>query len=629
MAKWSNPIPAADAEPRVLRQIFSSIEKWSDTVGTGSGATGPAGPTGPAGAVGATGPAGPTGAASTVAGPTGPQGLTGADGPTGPQGVSGNISYRYSTTTTNADPGSGYFRLNSTTSSAVTRIYISNLDLNGLSQTGWFDVFDDSTSTIKGYIQLVSSQGFRTYYVNGTVTANTGYYSIPVTWVNSGGVHFNNAVHYIVFTRTGDMGAVGPTGAIGPQGPAGPMGAAGTNGTNGTNGATGPTGATGNTGAGYNVTVTGTYSIPTGTPFTRTLSITLSSGAIDHAYQVGNRVKVYGSGTLSYFAGQISARTSSSLTILVDDEGGGGTFSSWLLTLVGETGPIGFTGLTGATGAVGPTGPQGPIGLTGATGAASTVAGPTGAQGPTGPTGPQGVAGTNGTNGTNGAAATIAVGTTTTGAAGSSASVTNSGTSSAATFNFTIPQGVAGANGTGLIVCTSSTRPSSPSVGQMIYETDTGNQLVYYGATTGWRQPWNMPWGVIDSRNDTTVRSTTNGLSTTEITTVMRTTGTYIANRWLRATLIMTINSPANGGLIEIRRGSGTVLEGRIWQNSMASFEQIGSSIDFVSTAGAVYSPYWYPITNGQTLINYNNLAGLSGRFVIQDMGPAGTRPSP
>ena len=51
---------------------------------------------------------------------------------------------------------------------------------------------------------------------------------------------------------------------------------------------------------------------------------------------------------------------------------------------------------------------------------------------------PQGIAGTNGS------AATIAVGTTTTLSAGSSATVTNVGSSSAATFNFGIPQGIQG-----------------------------------------------------------------------------------------------------------------------------------------------------------------------------------------
>lgn len=55
--------------------------------------------------------------------------------------------------------------------------------------------------------------------------------------------------------------------------------------------------------------------------------------------------------------------------------------------------------------------------------------------------------GTPGAIGPSGAAATVAVGTVTTGAAGSNATVTNSGTSTAATFNFTIPRGDTGATG--------------------------------------------------------------------------------------------------------------------------------------------------------------------------------------
>jgi hypothetical protein len=53
----------------------------------------------------------------------------------------------------------------------------------------------------------------------------------------------------------------------------------------------------------------------------------------------------------------------------------------------------------------------------------------------------------SGAQGTAGSAATITVGTVTTLSAGSSATVTNGGTSSAATLNFGIP---AGATGTGL-----------------------------------------------------------------------------------------------------------------------------------------------------------------------------------
>lgn len=58
------------------------------------------------------------------------------------------------------------------------------------------------------------------------------------------------------------------------------------------------------------------------------------------------------------------------------------------------------------------------------------------------------IAALKGDTGAAGAAATIAVGTVSTGAAGTSVSVSNSGTSAAATFDFTIPRGDTGAAGT-------------------------------------------------------------------------------------------------------------------------------------------------------------------------------------
>jgi len=182
-----------------------------------------------------------------------------------------------------------------------------------------------------------------------------------------------------------------------------------------------------------------------------------------------------------------------------------------LLAQAGATGPAGIAGVAGPQGPAGPMGPQGPqgpqgsTGTTGATGpqgppitfraawnmattyatgdavsfippggiASSYIAltGNTGVQpdldvasagghwallaqagapGPAGATGPAGEAGPAGAVGAPGApgpAATVAVGTVTTGAAGSSAAITNSGTSSAAVLNFTIPQGAAGPPG--------------------------------------------------------------------------------------------------------------------------------------------------------------------------------------
>lgn len=68
-------------------------------------------------------------------------------------------------------------------------------------------------------------------------------------------------------------------------------------------------------------------------------------------------------------------------------------------------------------------------------------------QGQTGATGPAGADGRDGQDGADGQAATITVGTVTTGAAGSNVVVQNSGTATAAVLDFTIPRGDTGATG--------------------------------------------------------------------------------------------------------------------------------------------------------------------------------------
>lgn len=122
---------------------------------------------------------------------------------------------------------------------------------------------------------------------------------------------------------------------------------------------------------------------------------------------------------------------------------------------------------------VGPPGPPGPQGPAGRDGEAATITVGTTTTGSAGTnalvqnSGTSSAAvldftiprGETGATGADGQAATIAVGTVTTGAAGSSATVTNSGTSSAAVFDFTIPRGDTGATGptpTPALITTSS-----------------------------------------------------------------------------------------------------------------------------------------------------------------------------
>ena len=79
--------------------------------------------------------------------------------------------------------------------------------------------------------------------------------------------------------------------------------------------------------------------------------------------------------------------------------------------------------------------------------------------------------------GDTGAAATVGVGTTTTGAPGTNASVTNSGNSSAAVLNFTIPQGIQGDTGAaaGFGTPTSSVTTGAPGTNASLVITPSGS----------------------------------------------------------------------------------------------------------------------------------------------------------
>lgn len=155
-------------------------------------------------------------------------------------------------------------------------------------------------------------------------------------------------------------------------------------------------------------------------------------------------------------------------TTVTDDASADKTVVAGIKGDTGDTGPQGPKGDTGDTGPQGPKGDTGETGPTGATGngissavlnadytltlnftngtsytTPTPIRGATGATGETGPQGP------------SGSAATIAVGNVT---SGSSASVVNSGTSSAAVFDFVLPKGDKGDTGDA-----GSTGPTGPT----------------------------------------------------------------------------------------------------------------------------------------------------------------------
>lgn len=187
-----------------------------------------------------------------------------------------------------------------------------------------------------------------------------------------------------------------------------------------------------------------------------------ASGAVEQVQQAGDAQvqaieqagdeKIQEIDTANAHSPQINADTGKWQTW----DSASGTYVDTETNAEGPQGPAGSDGKDGAPGA------QGPAGENGATFTPSVSASgdlswtndkslpnpdTVNIRGPQGPTGPAGADGAQGPQGLAGTAATIQVGTVTASAPGSTPQVTNSGTASAAVFDFIIPCGAQGPSG--------------------------------------------------------------------------------------------------------------------------------------------------------------------------------------
>lgn len=207
----------------------------------------------------------------------------------------------YSTTTADADPGAGTFRLNNATPASATAAYLDNVDVNGTTVSSIWDRLDDSTNTVKGVLRFQAANNanvWAAFEVTGTVVDGTGYRKVTLAnGVGSGA--FTNGVEFtITFFRSGDVGA------------------------------------TGSTGIGYGGTSTTSVLIGTGSKL-----FSIQSGL---AYQVGNYVRASSSANgANYMEGFVTAYVAGSptlITINVTKVGGSGTFASWNFSISGAPG---------------------------------------------------------------------------------------------------------------------------------------------------------------------------------------------------------------------------------------------------------------------------------------------------
>jgi hypothetical protein len=134
-----------------------------------------------------------------------------AAGLQGTAGTNAGFPYTFSTTTTAADPGSGFFRFNSAVTASITEMYISDLDTTGTDRSGAIIRYDDTSGTDRATIYLPgpATGGNISITVTGAITDNTTWLTIPVSFT-SGGLPANSENRNVIGVRNGVQGVSGP-----------------------------------------------------------------------------------------------------------------------------------------------------------------------------------------------------------------------------------------------------------------------------------------------------------------------------------------------------------------------------------------------------------------------------------
>ena len=173
------------------------------------GQKGDKGEQGDKGQKGQKGVKGEVGADSTVPGDKGQK---------GEQGNFGGATFDYtfsSSTGTPTDLNTGRLRLNNSTVSSATIMFIDDEDDNGTDIQAFLRTIDDSTSTIKGHVRIsnkLNADDFAIFTIS-SASEQSGFHQVNVGYVSGSATSFSNGEDIIVtFARTGDLGDKGAKG---------------------------------------------------------------------------------------------------------------------------------------------------------------------------------------------------------------------------------------------------------------------------------------------------------------------------------------------------------------------------------------------------------------------------------
>lgn len=118
-----------------------------------------------------------------------------------PRGAAIAVGFNFDSSTTDADPGAGDFRLNNATPASATAAYFDNTERGGTTVTSWLDGFDDTgDSSTRGILLLMdvaTPTTFHLYRVSGSVVDGTGYRKVTIASLGGSGT-FTSGNHVAV-----------------------------------------------------------------------------------------------------------------------------------------------------------------------------------------------------------------------------------------------------------------------------------------------------------------------------------------------------------------------------------------------------------------------------------------------
>lgn len=167
----------------------------------------------------------------------------------------------------------------------------------------------------------------------------------------------------------------------------------------------------------------------------------------------------------------------------------------------------------------------------------------------------------------------------------------------------------------------SSARPTGYE-GRAVYDTDTDALMIYASPTTGWKPPWNLPWGVI-AKAQLTANSAT--FTTTADLTGMSCTFTAVPGRrymcWVTLNVFQQVSTDLVSFYITGPAGSGV-------KQLIASprpgdfYSTVDGSIIQEGLSGSVTLKVARECLGGGGYAQVAASAQFPAQFVIMDVGP-------